>query len=445
MRQVTFSPTVAAGAEERFQFRSVAPYIPRSSSQLPVSVSTCKNHFEADVKPISIDPEWFRAVEQSLKRVDTWLQDHDYAAYDPFDGLSSFLRPLTLERKLLRQILLQGVKRTPFNLRPLVGIGRLRSTKGMGFLARGYLRWGILDRRRQKQAKTCLDWLQEHTTRGFSGACWGNAFDYQSRLFYLPAGQPTVVWSALIGHAFVDAFEAGMGRSYLATARSTSEFILRDLPRHRDDQGICISYIPADTVPVHNANALAAGLLSRVYRHTGEPELRHQAEKALAYTVGHQNPDGSWCYGVAMNLHWIDNWHTGYVLDSLLDHYQATGESRFMAAWRRGLAFYLENFFVSDGCPKYYPDSVYPVDIQCAAQSIETLCRFADVQPSCLPLAKDVALWTICHMQDKAGYFYYQRHRMLLNRTPCLHWGQATMLSALSLLLNRLSGEGQKA
>lgn len=401
-------------------------------------VSTYKNRFEAVINPISVDPELSRTIEQSLKNVDAWLQSHDYVAYDPFDGLSSFFRPLTLERKVLRQVLLQAVKRAPFNVRPMVGVKTQRSTKGMGFLARGYLRWAIVDPPRQEQAKACLEWLEQHTTKGFSGACWGNAFDYQSRLFYLPAGQPTVVWSALIAHAFVDAFEAGLDRRYLATARSTCDFILRDLPRYRDTEGTCISYIAADMVPVHNANVLAASLLSRVHRHTGEPDLRTVAEESFAYTVGHQNPDGSWYYGVAQNLHWIDNWHTGYVLDSLLDYSEATGESRFHGAWRRGLAFYVDNFFASDGRPKYYPDSVYPVDIQCAAQSIETLSRFAQLHPSCIALARDVAMWIIKHMQDRAGYFYFQRRRILVNRTPCLHWGQATMLSSLSLLLKRL-------
>jgi hypothetical protein len=36
-------------------------------------------------------------------------------------------------------------------------------------------------------------------------------------------------------------------------------------------------------------------------------------------------------------------------------------------------------------------------------------------------------------MQDASGYFYYRRYsRWLVNKTPTLHWGQATMLSALA-------------
>ena len=53
---------------------------------------------------------------------------------------SKLLRPLTFNFKFLRIVLQQGVRRFPLNIRPLVGIGTSRSTKGMGFIARGFMR-----------------------------------------------------------------------------------------------------------------------------------------------------------------------------------------------------------------------------------------------------------------------------------------------------------------
>src|SRR5579864_910365 len=80
-------------------------------------------------------------ILESISRLLQWLERHDYRGYDTFDGLNSpLLRPLTFERKLLRQVLQQGVRRFPVNLRPILGIRRSRSTKGMGFIARGYIR-----------------------------------------------------------------------------------------------------------------------------------------------------------------------------------------------------------------------------------------------------------------------------------------------------------------
>jgi hypothetical protein len=42
-------------------------------------------------------------------------------------------------------------------------------------------------------------------------------------------------------------------------------------------------------------------------------------------------------------------------------------------------------------------------------------------------------------MQDRTGYFYYRRYsNWLVNRTPTLHWGQATMLCSLAGLYKLL-------
>lgn len=403
------------------------------------------------IKPFSHEvvsqSEWpadaAQRIEAALQSLDRWLGVHQYTGYDPFDGLSSFLRPLTFGTKFGRQLLLQLVKRSPFNLRPWIGVRPATSSKGMAFLARGYLRWSRLQpgNKMQNKAQHCLSWLRGHASSGYAGRCWGNHFDYQARLFYLPAGAPTAVWSSLIGQAFLDAFETLGDVDYLEEASAVSRFIVNHLPRHQDDTGTCISYVPNANIPVHNANALAAALLTRVYHHTREDELLRIAAESLAYTAGHQNDDGSWFYGEQANLHWIDNWHTAYVLDSFLDYAQATGDQRFHSACLRGWRFYRDHFFLQDGVPKYYCNRTYPVDIQSASQSIETLCRFRVWDPDALSLAVRVALWTIENMQDATGFFYFQRHPWYVNRAAHLHWGQATMLSALSLLLLNLNYE----
>jgi len=154
--------------------------------------------------------ERYQALYDSAIRLSAWIDKNKYAGYDTFDGLDArFLRPLTFESKFLRQVLQQGVRRFPFNLRPLLGVRKSRSTKGMGFLARGFIRLHGLtnDHIWEDRAHFVLQWLIDHQSEGYSGACWGNHFDYQSRSFYLPKGMPTVVWTSLIGHAFLDGYE----------------------------------------------------------------------------------------------------------------------------------------------------------------------------------------------------------------------------------------------
>ena len=376
-----------------------------------------------------------RRVLASARQTHEWLVDHDYTAWDPFEALRGWATPLC-RSKLSRQLLIKAVRMAPVNLRPALAIRPTRSAKAMGYFARAYLKLdasnpgcGYVD-----HARSALEWVLEHPSPGYSGLAWGNHFDYQNRLFLLPAGEPTVVWTALIGHAFIDAWEQLGERRWLEAARSAAAFILNDVERREMGDGVCISYIPSAFSAVHNANVLAAGFLARVGLHANDQQALAVARGAVDYTVGCQRGDGSWWYGEAENLHWVDNFHTGYVLDSLWWYMVGSGDTRHAERFVSGADFFVTNFFRADGLPKYYPDRWWPVDIQCAAQSIETLVLLSEVlDQRLLPLAEQVAEWTIEHMQQADGHFAYQMWPAITNTTPMLHWGQATMLHALRL------------
>src|SRR5580704_12107340 len=80
-------------------------------------------------------------INASISRLSNWLERNDYRGYDPFDGLNArLLRPLTFHNAGLQTVLQQGVRRFPINLRPVLGIAKSHSSKGMGFLARGFIR-----------------------------------------------------------------------------------------------------------------------------------------------------------------------------------------------------------------------------------------------------------------------------------------------------------------
>ena len=337
-------------------------------------------------------------LRDSIGRLTAWLEKHDYAGYDTFDGLNArFLRPLTFEKTFLRQLLQQSVRRFPLNLRPLLGVHKSHSTKAMGFLARGFIRLHALthDQIWEDRAQFALQWLIEHQTEGYSGACWGNHFDYQSRTFYLPKSVPTVVWTSLIGHAFLDGFEHFGNEEYLRVALSSCTHILADLARFPDGEGRCITYVPGLDSQVHNANTLGGSLLARTYSYTKNDEYLTVAKMALQYTAQHQRADGSWWYGEKENLHWVDNFHTAYVLDCFKYYAQGTGDNHFEPQLMRGYDYWKENFFLSDGTSKYYDRRVLPIDIQCCSQAIDTSVFFSDRDPESIGLACKVAGWTI--------------------------------------------------
>jgi len=383
------------------------------------------------------------AVYLSIRNLSRWLEENDYRGYDTFDGLNArFVRPFTFETKILRTVLLQGVRRVPLNIRPLLGVKKEYSSKAMGFLARGFIRLHKTTGEQEwaDKAKFALGWLMEHQAPGYSRSCWGNHFDYQARTFYLPKGEPTVVWTALIGHAFLDAFDHFHDASYLHMAVSACEHILHDLDIYADGEGACISYVPGKDCRVHNANTLGASLLARTFLHTSQDSYRQVARRAIQYTAQHQRADASWYYGEKANLHWVDNFHTAYVLDCFKHYVEGTGDVSFSGAMMSGYTYWKNTFFLDDGTPRYYDNKTLPIDIQCCSQAIDTLVFFQDVDPGSLELAGKIAKWTIDNMQDQTGYFYYRRYsRWMVNKTPTLHWGQATMLSGLSGLYSSLN------
>lgn len=378
-------------------------------------------------------------LETSIAKVASWVEQRDYKGYDPGDGLNSFLRPLVLGNRFAERALLQVIWKSPVNLRPLVGIKPGDSTKG-----RGYMAWGYLLRHKttkessyKTKAIACLDWLVANKAQGHTGYAWGNHFDFVTRSGCSPAGSPIIVWTSLIGQSFLEAFEQTLDNRFLDVARGICSWILK-LPREQTSTGTCLSYIPFGQSSIHNSNMLGAAMLASTWQHTQEPELLEVAQSAMLYSCSRQRHDGSWWYAEDPKYHWIDNFHTGYNLDSLKRYLDSTGQDHFRDEFQRGLRYYKDVFFEPDGKPRYYHNKTNPVDIQCASQAIETLAFCSDEDPSCLDLSRKVAQWTIEHMQDRDGHFYFRLYPIVTAKTPYVHWGQATMFKALAKLLSEM-------
>lgn len=380
-----------------------------------------------------------REFETSLDAVQRWVEERNYRGYEPFDGLSSWFRPLTFGNLLGERLLMQLIRQSPINLRPIMGVKPQDSTKGRGYMAHGYLyRYrATQDPAYRQKAEACLDWLDHHKVPRFAKHSWSNHFDFSSRSGAYTRHDPIIVWTALIGQAYLEAFELTGEKRWLEIADSACGWVM-DLPRERTPRGDCISYLAHVQSSIHNSNMLGAALLARTARHTGNEEYRRVARAGMEYSCSRQLPDGAWWYGEKENQHWIDNFHTGYNLDSLKCYIESTGDQTWKPNLQIGLRYLKENFFEADGCPKYYHDRRYPVDSQCAAQAIETLAGFAAEDPECHALALKVARWTIAHMQDRDGHFYYRIYPLMKAKTPMLHWAQGTMFKALAYLVDRL-------
>jgi hypothetical protein len=325
----------------------------------------------------------------------------------------------------------------------------------MGFFAQGYLRLYQTSGKEEWLAKMrfCLDWLMKNRCPAFKHYCWGNHFDYEARGGRIGAGVPTVVWTSLIGHAFLDAHEAIGDKKYREVACSVGSFILEELGWVETGQDICISYTPSrggepvkGQYGIHNSNVLGAGFLARL--NTFAPNARYltHAERAIKFTIRDQMANGAWNYGSHPMHAWVDSFHTGYVLESIDWYIRSKQDPTFQPQLERGYRFFVNTFFADDGTPRYYDVKTQPLDIQCASQGIQTLVNLQRLHPQSVEIAGRVASWTIENMQDKSGYFYYRKYPLITNKTPTFHWGQSTMFAALAVLINHLeSGSGERA
>lgn len=367
-----------------------------------------------------------------LQRLISWVEAEGFKGYDPYDALNSpILRRLSLGKKYPRIAFTQVLKRLPVNLRPLLLIQKDYNPKSLGLFLWGYARLLNLEEKPGdlKAIYFLLNKLVECKTSYGAGHGWGYHFDWQSRAFFVPKFTPTVVNSSFIGHALLDAWKfTGLERAR-ELAFPVGSFIMDCLNRLEESGTICFSYTPIDHYFVHNANLLGASFLIRLYRETGEKEMKYTALAALAYSMKHQRSDGSWYYAEKDGSNWIDSFHTGFNLQSIRYFLEAGFGEKYRDAFLRGVRFYADNFFLPDGMPKYYHNRVYPIDIHSPAQAV---VFFSGMGEEYADLTKRILRWMMQNMQGPTGAFYFQKHRHYTNRLPYMRWGQAWAFNALT-------------
>src|SRR5713101_4477884 len=316
------------------------------------------------------------------------------------------------------------------------------STKGMAYMGWGYVKMYALTKNDnyRHRAEFCFNWLMANRSLHYEQYCWGNHFSFSTRAGTIPRHTPTIVWSSLIALAFLEAYEELNKPEYLAVAASTGEWV-KNLPREQTSRGTCLSYVPFKYVSIHNSNMLGAALLARVASHTNDRQALDLARNEMIYSCARQNADGAWYYGNAPTYHWIDTFHTGYTLDCWKRYMDSTGDREFDSQLQSGYKYFKLHFFATDGRPKYYHDRAEPIDIQCAAQAIDTLAFYSDHDPEALELAGRVAHWTINNMQAEDDHFFYRDLGWKKVKTPMFHWGQGSMSKPLAHLLSKVNGE----
>lgn len=372
----------------------------------------------------------------SARLIADWGERREWQGSDPYEGLNArrLVGPVT-RTALGRRVVIQAVKRSPVNLRPLLGIAPDRNAAALASVVSAYSIGGpALVPDWEPRLRRAIDTMMRLRSPDYTEPCWGYHFDVQTRVFFYPAHSPNAIATAFAGLALLDAFERLGDEQLLATALEVGDFFLEHVPQTADAPGAFFGYLPGDRSPIHNASMLVCALLARLGRQVEGREreaLWCPARTGIEYTLARQRDDGSWPYGERANLDWVDNFHTGYILECLIACADA-GVISDTGAVTRGLDYAQRELFLADGTPKYFSQAVHPIDAQCVAQAIQTFAIAGRRWPEAKAQASRTWDFARANMRRPDGTFVFQRTRRWTNAIPHMRWAQAPMLLALT-------------
>lgn len=376
------------------------------------------------------------SLRPSLTRLKTWVEQRDYEGWEPYDLLNSpMLSTSMFSRFPLNWLAVQTGKRSgSMALRTALRVPPSKNPKALALFISGYCDLARSGEETQAQARYLKSELIRLRSPNEEEYCWGYDWPYVSlRGTRMPAFTPNAIATVACGEALLDMWQVFRDAQALGLAKSVGRFIVTRLNRPVDSSDqLCFSYTPSSSTRILNSSALCCAYLARLGAVADSQEYFAMSSRGMNYLAARQKKDGSWPYGEGRLQKWVDSFHTGFNLSALLAYESATRDTQFDSVRNAGLNFYLKSFFTAEGAPKYYPNSVYPIDIHSCSQALLVLSDHAARNREARDLMRKVLLWTEANMQSSDGFFFYQRHRWWVNRVPYMRWAQAWMFRALA-------------
>jgi len=379
-------------------------------------------------------------IKRAFNDLEAYVRRRNYKGYDPYDVL---LSPFPFKKlgKWPPVIAIQVFKRNPFNLRKLFRVPKQHNPKALGLFLKAYSLLPPSDENRERCRKL-FEKLLELRSERYPGMSWGYPFPWASPEKYLPAWSPTSVVSGFVAQG-LDAYYRRYGdERALDALDQICIFISEGLHHTTEEDFYAISYSTVKPDFCYNASLLAAQTYALSYAHNRRPAYAEIAKQALNTVLKRQRSDGSWNYSERLDTGkqrvQID-FHQGFILDSILsianslDYFTPDVER----ALQEGFEFYRDHQFTSTGRALWRLPGEYPADIHHQAQGIISATKYYEYSGSrrAEDLAKSVLFYTLRNFKDKKGYFYYRKHRRVVDRTTYMRWGNAWMLLAMGHVL----------
>lgn len=379
-------------------------------------------------------------VEGVLTELERWGAARRWVGPDPYEGLNSVAGRLARGARP-RQALTQAYKRSPWPPPWPLSAPQRPNAKALALALSGYVTEAGRALRGAGEFIAAipeqLGRLNLHADHG--GAAWGYHFDTQTRHLYYDRATPNAIATCFVVGALCDTATATGDERATRMALAARPYLLglaRESPH-----GPFFAYVERGSELIHNANVMVCGALARLHGLAPDAAAERSVRAAVATTLAHQPADGLWRYGEAPNLGWVDNFHTAYILEGLIEVSEAYGIGD--GALEPGLDAWRERLFEPDGWARYYPDRHFPLEVHCSASAIDLLCRVharAGGEEH-LELARRIAQAAIRELWlPQRGRFGFRRTRRGLNQREFMRWTNAPMFRALARLVSATGG-----
>ena len=277
---------------------------------------------------------------------------------------------------------------------------------------------------------------------------WGYPFDWVTRNGVMAAQTPLITTTPYAYEAFESVHEIDGRPGWLTIMRSIAEHALRDIPDRRiDDHSASAAYTPYDKEGgVVNASAYRAFLLTSAARRFAEPAYGEAAARNLEYVLRSQKPDGSWPYATDGVRHFVDHFHTCFVLKALAK-IQALGNGPdCSAAIDAGVRYYVDHLFDAERLPRPFAKAprltVYRRELYDYAECINLGVLLAGRYPDLDERVHAAVADLLAHWQKHDGSFRSRRLMLGWDNVPMHRWAQAQLFRSLCFMMLRTQASG---
>lgn len=397
------------------------------------------------------NPELFKKVLASEKKLEEWIEEQQYVGWDPYDGLYSEFLDKHVHNIYLQILLVQLSRISPINFRPLLKIKKDVDLKGISLILLAYANMYKATGKTVylERCAKLKDMIIERSLINICGYhCWSSHY-----YVYVGADKskmlpdvPDVIGTINCMKGLAAYYQIQPDNDVKDVIQSTYQFF-KDTIRTTESG---ITYVLYNPVTLHkivpNATMEMLDALSCCFPIVHDEEMRILAQKCLVSMFPLQKEDGTWEYAYyhdGHEYHQLD-FHQGYMIDGLLGFKKYVDndeiKERLEVSLKKAADAYMQQF--PDMKRSYYrKPKFWPIETHNQSQGIITFAALFQEyrEERYLEYLENIMEWTIDNLQLKSGTYVYQKGKIITNKIAYMRWTQGWMLVALSqaLLLNQ--------